>query len=249
MSHTELQDPVTRVNQYRKALHFYLSETTLPIVFCENTMYDISTEFRIHIDSGRLEYMTFDGNRYDRKKGKGYGEALIMKYAIEKSKLIKESKYIIKITGRIIITNINHFSSSFYYTFNNLFRSNINENFIPTYLFIARPFLIAKFVERYREKIKEVPPTKESVEHQWFRALTKDTLFNNTTFIPFILIPNVVGISGTTGKSYSMKDRLIWNLACSFRFEMARNNKVLALTHLAAYYILYIFNKIRDKLS
>lgn len=244
MSHTVLQDPVIRANQYKKALDFYIKETSVPIVFCENTMYDISYEYKDQIDSGRLEYFTFDGNNYDKSKGKGYGEALIMKYAIDNSVIIKNSRYVIKITGRIVITDIRRFLHSSLYFFDNLFRSNVNDKFIVTYVFIARPKLIRTFISKYIELIKEVPPSKESIEYQWYKALTMDSELSKTIFIPFISIPNVIGFSGTTGEPYSMKDRLTANLAYAYRFEIARNHKLLAFFYLGAYYVIYFFKRI-----
>ena len=247
MSHTTLQNPQIRAEQYKEALNYYLKETSLPIVFCENTMYDISDVFQQYIASGRLEYLTFNGNNYDKSKGKGYGEALIMKYAINHSKVIKNCKYLIKITGRLIIKDIKRISSSPLLLYDNLFRCNIKDKFISTYIFIARPLLVLKFVEKYQEMIREDSPTNDLIEHHLYRALTKDSEICHTTFVPFISIPKVVGISGTTGEPYSMKDRLTGNLAYAFRFEMDRNNKVLALSYLAAYYVIYYCEKLKSK--
>ena len=249
MSHTVLQNPDIRAEQYKQALDFYLRETDLPIVFCENTMYDMSSDYKEYINSGRLEYLTFDGNNYDRSRGKGYGEALIMRYALEHSEFIRNTKYVIKITGRITITDIKRYYTSFLYLFKNLFRSNIKPKFISTYIFIARPKLILDFITKYQDLIWEDHPTNDLIEHHWYRALTKDPLFNSTTYIPFISIPKVVGISGTTGQEYSMKDRLTGNLAYAYRFEMDRNNKFLAITYLSVYYIIYFFEKLRKELS
>ena len=247
MSHTKLQDPEIRANQYRQALDFYIKETNLPIVFCENTMYDFSSGYQQIITSGRLEYLTFDGNNYDTSRGKGYGEALIIRYAINNSDIIKNSKYVIKITGRLIITDIKRISASPLLYLKNVFRCNIKEKFISTYLIICRPQLIKDFVCKYQELIWEDSPTNDLIEHHMYRALTKDPDLSKTTFLPFISIPNVVGVSGTTGNPYSMKDRLTGNLAYSYRFEIERNNRLIAITYLAAYYIVYFWGKLVKK--
>lgn len=78
MSKTVLQDVELRRKQYVNALNFYLQETSLPICFVENTGFDMSCEFHSYIDSGRLEYLCFKGNNYDKSLGKGYGEAVII---------------------------------------------------------------------------------------------------------------------------------------------------------------------------
>lgn len=249
MSHTALQDPVVRAKQYRQALDFYIKETNLPIVFCENTMYDMSVDYKQYIDSGRLEFLTFDGNNYDKQRGKGYGEAVIMKYAVEHSNLIRNSKYIIKITGRLIVTDIKRISSSPLLCLNNLFRSNIKEKFISTYLFVARPQLLQKFVNKYQELIWEDSPTNDLIEHHWFRALTRDSDFNDTTYVPFFQIPKVAGVSGTTGERYSMDDRLIGNMVYSYGFARERNNRVVALLYLMTYYVLLFRDRLEVKLG
>ena len=101
MSKTVLQDMELRRKQYVNALNFYLQETSLPICFVENTGFDMSCEFHSYIDSGRLEYLCFKGNNYDKSLGKGYGEAVIILYATENSVFLKRCKYLIKVTGRV----------------------------------------------------------------------------------------------------------------------------------------------------
>lgn len=104
---TRLQDPGIRKAQYLYAIDFYLRETDCDIVFCENTGADIFDEIESAEKYKRLEYLTFDGNDYDKCRGKGYGEAIIIRYAIENSLRIRNSDLVIKITGRVIIRNLN----------------------------------------------------------------------------------------------------------------------------------------------
>lgn len=107
MVFTSLQDCNERVYQYISALNWYLKHTDIPIVVCENTLFDFSSSFKEYIAAGRLEFFTFDGNNYDRSLGKGYGETLIIKYALENSQIITFDSTIIKITGRTIVKNLN----------------------------------------------------------------------------------------------------------------------------------------------
>lgn len=110
---TALKDTDERKKQYIDALKYYLRTTELPIVFVENTATDLSPMFTPYMQSGRLEYLTFDGNNYPKELGKGYGEAEIIGYAMRHSTLLKTSTYLLKITGRIIVTNINSIAQSF----------------------------------------------------------------------------------------------------------------------------------------
>ena len=107
MVSTKLQDPEIRKFQYLEALNFYLNETDCNIVFCENTGTNIYNKIESIKKNTRLEYITFQGNNYDKTIGKAYGESLIIRYAIQHSKFIKKTDYICKITGRVKVLNIN----------------------------------------------------------------------------------------------------------------------------------------------
>ena len=106
MGYTYLQDPEIRKSQYLEAIDFYLKETNCDIVFCENTGANIFDEIESAEKCSRLEYLTFCGNDYDKRRGKGYGEATIICYAIENSRRLRNVDSVIKITGRVIIRNI-----------------------------------------------------------------------------------------------------------------------------------------------
>lgn len=106
MAYTALQDKDIRLKQYITAINWYLANTELPIVFVENTNFDILPFLDIQAIGERLECLTFNGNEYDKNLGKGYGEGLIIKYALKHSRFLKKDSVIIKITGRLILTNI-----------------------------------------------------------------------------------------------------------------------------------------------
>lgn len=107
MAFTALQDKDVRLQQYREALDWYLKNVSNKIVFVENTCYDISPLYEDYIKSGRLEVLTFYGNDFSRNKGKGYGETLIIEYALQNSAFLSNSCQVIKVTGRYICPDIN----------------------------------------------------------------------------------------------------------------------------------------------
>lgn len=112
MTQTVLQNPEIRKEQYIAAIGYYLSNTQLPIVFVENSNTDISSEFQKEVNDGRIEFVVFNGNDFNKKRGKGYGEALMIQYALEHSVLLnRNGASIVKITGRLICQNINSVSS------------------------------------------------------------------------------------------------------------------------------------------
>lgn len=168
MSKTILQDKEIRKRQYEDALNFYLANTTVPIVLVENTNYELSHKYDNQIKEGRLEYITFNGNDYDKSKGKGFGEALILLYAINNSEIIKRTKYIIKITGRIIIPEINKLIKSPLYKLNNLFRCDfVGHNFTRTVILISTPQTIFSiFSKRFNEITETTPLLFEHIVYQ-----------------------------------------------------------------------------------
>jgi len=111
---TSRKDPKVREQDYIDALKKWLSFTSLPIVFCENSMYDLSrikNETKEYSD--RIEFIQFDGNKSADKMGKGIGELKIILNAIISSDFIKKSKNIVKVTGRSFVNNFDRIISSF----------------------------------------------------------------------------------------------------------------------------------------
>lgn len=89
MAYTKLNNPEVRLRQYKEALDWYLAHTDMKILLVENSGTDFSSDYQKRIGEGRLEFLCFDGNSYDRSRGKGYGEAAIMEYGFGHSKLLK----------------------------------------------------------------------------------------------------------------------------------------------------------------
>jgi hypothetical protein len=96
-------DAFEREKDYFKAVRFYL-EKGYRIVFVENS--DTKSELIINLKNqfDTLEYLTFSSK--DSALGKSHGEVEIFQYAMENSKFLNEIDYLIKITGRYIIKNI-----------------------------------------------------------------------------------------------------------------------------------------------
>ena len=87
MINVALNNPVERLEQYKKSIEFYINETDFNIVFCDNSknLLDIKS-LKIN-DKKRLknvEILTFDGNLI-KYKGKGYGEMEIINYSLNNS--------------------------------------------------------------------------------------------------------------------------------------------------------------------
>ena len=209
MAYTSLNNIEERQEQYVNAIRHYLKKTNYPVVFAENSGTDISNYFQESIKSGQLECLTFQGNQ-NKEKGKGYGECEIIKYALDNSHIILSSKQvrIVKITGRLIIKNICPIIR-----FHGMFSSKrttlcmINSDFsfpdsriIMAHIDFYRAFLL------YQEKINDS-------QGYFFEHALCDIIKDNHQypFSPFFIQPQIIGMSGSTGKQY-----LIEPTSCSF---------------------------------
>lgn len=225
MSFTSLNDPRERKEQYVTAINFYLSSSNFPIVFVENTGTDISELFTSAIHSGRMEYLSFKGNK-EKKRGKGYGECEIIQYALEESHIIHSTndKRIAKITGRLIIENI-EFILKFY---NIIFSRNTTICSISNdFLYADSRFFVAQ-VGFYQEFLKYKELIDDTKGYYFEHALC-DTIKNATSypFSPFLIMPQILGISGSTGEVYRKKSQTIYSRLLYAKHALCLKNQFI----------------------
>lgn len=200
MAYTLLQDTTERIRQYKIALDWYLNNTNHKILFVENTNGDISTEYREYIQNGRLEMISFDGNAYDKSKGKGYGEALIIKYALENSTFLDNAPMVAKITGRHIYRNISRLlkvcnSMDMVYTI-----SSYGDEWMDSKLMIT-PTLFLK--DYFLPSMFKLNDTKGYS----FENLLYDSCLQWAAtgyfYDEFPVLPQIEGVSATSGEKYA----------------------------------------------
>ncbi|WP_426413287.1 hypothetical protein [Bradyrhizobium ganzhouense] len=113
-------DPRQRLEDYKAALHFYLElpSNILPrIVFVENSAGDVSGLRNLaarHRDK-EIEFVTFYGLDYPPSFGRGYGEARLLDYAMDRSAIIAKlqpNDMIWKATGRLKLLNFAQLSQT-----------------------------------------------------------------------------------------------------------------------------------------
>lgn len=244
MPFTKLNDVGERQKQYVDAIHYYLSNANYPIIFCENSNTDISPF--INNDENKIEILTFAGNQ-NKHKGKGYGEAEIIEYALDHSTFIINCDLIIKITGRLIIENINEiitnkFPSQILDGIVCSFHSNLE--FADSRVFCA-PKVFFQLLVKHKDEINDNKGI--FFEHILAKYIKK----SNYSKYPFWIEPTVIGMSGSTGaqyekfnysrchrqqyKSYVLKQVLLLN----------RDTNSLSLLHRIYYCFLLILNKIK----
>lgn len=240
MVDTLVSDTLVRQTQYEDALTFYLEKTDLPIVFAENSNTDISWKFQKWIDTGRLEYITFDGNNFDKNKGKGYGEALILLQAYYNSRIVHNSKYIIKITGRVKVININYIANSLFLRFDNVFRCDLVDiGFFRTVVFVATPQQIKKVFEPRLSIMKN--ESGYIFENIICKGILED---KNVHLIPFHKTPIIEGIFSSFGRPYTNKsnlDNVLDNYSIWERIEIQRESTMKAKTIKLVHFLIVLF--------
>ena len=201
MSYTALQDSTIRKNHYINALNFYLTKTDFKICMIENTNYDISSLFFYYIKNKRLEYITFSGNNYDKSLGKGYGEAEIIKFALQNSRILNQSTYVIKITGRLIVNNINSIGNNIMYRLiPNILRFDfMNKISIQSMCFVCPTMWLNNNIDSFLSDINDSKGVY--FEHALFNSIIKSKGY---ILLPFYTPPQICGISGTSNKPYKV---------------------------------------------
>lgn len=207
MSFTVLHNVEERIQQYYETLDYYLEKTNLDIVVVENTLFNIAEKYR---SNNRIEYLTFDGNNFNKSIGKGFGEALILKYALSNSIFLhRESCAIVKITGRLkIVSFIEHLKQLSELKTKNVVLADANwkGDFVYSYFFIAN----SKFFDNFfLPLVNNINDSKGIYfEHVLMQAIREYKRSGNI----FRLLEKKIlidGISGSTGRTYNNSQNLL----------------------------------------
>lgn len=254
MPFTSLTEKSIRRSQYLSAIDFYLTKTNFPIIFAENSGTDLSDSYTQYIDKKRLEILSFNGNK-NKKKGKGYGESEIIDYALSHSHIISSYStncIIIKITGRLIVNNINQvaYKHMILQKSNSVISSlNSTLTFADSRIIIAPIFFFSSIL-KHREEI-------DDSKGVYFETILLNCIIQEKRFhyYPFYIEPQISGQSGTTREKYEpyvsspkrRREYLLYVLQTILKFdkELSNNklNKHIRLLYIITYYVLKIMNK------
>lgn len=203
MGNTLLADSEERKKQYYSALDYYLVKTNYKIVFVENTGVDISVDYDIYIKTKRLEVLFFQGNEYDKNRGKGYGEALIIDYALRNSLFINMNSLIIKISGRYIIKNINEIVS--HAKVKNTVYSLLlpHKKFSYSFFFISPYCFLKNFFLPYSENIDD---SKQRIFEKVLFLSIIDWCKKRNKYSSFYQMLQVCACSGTVNKPVTLSE-------------------------------------------
>lgn len=196
-----LTDASERYQQYIKSIKYYILNTRIKrIVFCDNSNYppDKSLVDFAKEQNKELEWLSFLGNvRMVQERGKGYGEAEIVKYALENSKLIKPNDYMIKVTGRLVVKNIEILLGL------SKRKLCIRPCAVRNGSFYINTQIHMMKVEEYSKSFKGIEKLINDsqgiyLEHAFAICIRN----NNLKYKKFIVAPWIEGTSGSTGREY-----------------------------------------------
>lgn len=109
-------DPAQRLQDYAKALSFYLpmaGRSFDGIVFAENSASDLAPLRRLASAHGeRIEFLSCSGLDYPPSHGRGYGEFKLVDHAMRQAQLLRQPAIVWKCTGRYVVRNIEVLLSS-----------------------------------------------------------------------------------------------------------------------------------------
>jgi len=193
------KNPIVRENDYLITLQKWLKKGSFPIVFCENSGYSlnkINNLLETHHNL-KTEVLQLNRKRYPNNLGKGYGELLIMKHAIFNSKIIKDSDYVIKITGRYFINNIEKIIEPLTKKQNIFVLADLKKNltWADSRIFACKPPFILNYLAQFQDLLNDYEGFY--LEHALARA-TLRAIADGYKWVPFPTKPIIIGYYGTS---------------------------------------------------
>ena len=96
-----------RLNEYINSITYMLKKyKNLNIIYIDSSNYDFKLKNPEFKKFSNFESLTCTAQDIVKKTGKGAGELYSIKYALENSVLLRDSKYIMKINGRYKLLNL-----------------------------------------------------------------------------------------------------------------------------------------------
>lgn len=207
-----ISDTKIRYEQYIDSIMFYLEHTMAnKIVFCENSNFmEFEYEKLLHRAKEKnkdFEWLTFQGdNNCIETKGKGYGEGEIIKYALHKSVLLRETNSFAKVTGRLKIKNFDVIMQKIKGQ-NNYFNADLfSKRGIDTRFYFCQKEFYEKHLRDLYLKCDDY--NRVSLEKLFYTTLIKNTTIHNLPYYPVF-----VGVSAGNGNVYSEKMSIKFRIA------------------------------------
>jgi hypothetical protein len=110
IANMERSDVRLRLDDYLRALGRWLDDPWVRnIVVIENSGYPLDELQALvlrHPSGKQVEFLSFDGQDFPRSLGKGYGETITLRHALEHSQQLRRTDHFLKANGRYYISNV-----------------------------------------------------------------------------------------------------------------------------------------------
>lgn len=198
----KLIDINARASQYLKAIQWYFYHTPYNIVFAENSRTSLTIP-QIILESDRFEYISWKEVSENPDRGKGYKEAKIHEKVIRESVLYHDADIVVKITGRLIMTNIVASINSIKHPSRKLLMSNFGWKF----MYQDTRFIIAgkeafEGLQKANKRINTTIGMEEAYAAESRRLIKNDLVHYELSKS----LPKVIGVGGGTSENYSKRD-------------------------------------------
>lgn len=203
---TKRSDPKIRERDYIEALGFYLEKGNYPVVFCENSGYDLSAVRSLLSQAlVPVEALQFNGQTAPPERRKGYGELLIIRHALSHSKLVSLSDYVVKITGRYRVENLNEVLKPLKGRDDVFVLSDYKFGDHSTYstLFVCKPEFITDYLAPFQEWLDD---SKGATFERALSSAIARAGADGKVCLQFPVKPVVSGVSGTWDIKVSSRD-------------------------------------------
>jgi hypothetical protein len=166
----------------------------------ENSGYDIGSlrDIAQRFPRVRIEFHSFQSNHTDSSMGKGYSEMLGISRVLHESMLLRDARRIVKCTGRLTVRNAGplfRLSEGLEFDIMCTLRSHLS--FASSRFFIASPEFFADYLAPMGSMIDD---TKGVYFEHALACATTRALSERKRWAPFPIVPDIVGISGTSNE-------------------------------------------------
>lgn len=202
-------DTNVRLEQYDNAIKRYIKESCFDkIVFVETSDFPLEVETYKTLACSynkEFEFIPFLGNSLKvREKGKSYGEAEAILYAIKNSKLLTNEDIIYKVTGRIFLTNSKKITKTKDFCRNEFFSyfKYLDQRCVTYFFkFNKQDYL------RYFSDVQDLVDDSNGIDIEtvFYRKICRLQVEHK----PFKYYPRLTGIIGGLGISYD-KSKLVY---------------------------------------
>lgn len=210
--------PLERKKQYYDSLYYMICRSNFDnIIFCENSgATNLNKDFwtdLAELHDKKIEFLIYEEKCF-QNKSKGYMECMLINHVIENSKILAPNiTSFYKMTGRLIIKNINQILSAHQLHKNVFMLSGISSrNSFDTRFFKININIFKSHIYPNAMNINDI--NGYYMEHLFYDIFNKQKIttscvqgYNKNTFK---YLPDIQGLSGSTGMTYSMGNVKKW---------------------------------------